>query len=382
MKMRQVLRYPLHALAAILGLYAVFTVLALLGVPTWHWTAVRGQAWYIRLFLISGGCIVAGFLRLAMLHPRYATKYAGWLMTSPWRAGMRLPLGPAWLAWEDLLLLVPLGILAKIDANFSPWIPATFYVLGYSIAAVCAIRESRVVWFVFCLAFLWSLAALFHASEPILLSVVLAIALFSCWAVSISLRQFPWDLGEGMREINRRPRASLAWPLDRVGPVLDMKPITLAVGWTAALLSGWWFYVVLALFAEAHDRDSVNGLSNALPVMATVLAILFRLGRYNFAYWPPIGFFGRIFTGRWIIPKYDYVLIAPALIVAADYSLPRVLAAHLPEETSAVIAFTTVIAIALNCGPSLQHWRLTGHHRMVPTVKREPPVPKSRNARL
>jgi len=380
MKRRQFLKFPITALAILLMLYVTFTLVAMLDVPTWNWTAVRGSSQFFRGVLLVGGCVIAGALRISLLHPHYAQKYAGWLMSTPWHPGLQLPLGPVDLVWEDLLLVVPLGALAQVDAGISLWLPVTAYLLGYSWAGVLALREGRSHWFSLGLAFLWSIPLLRLASPWILLPTLIAIDLLTRGGLSISLRHFPWDLGDPMRETHRRPRSSLAWPLDRVGPVAVPQPIPLALGLATAAMIAWWVFVVVNLLAGVFDGILVQTLATEIPPVCALICVG-RLLQYCLGYSPPISVMGRVMTGRLLIPGYDHVFIAPAVCCLLAWLLPRVFANHLPLQVSSAFTVLCMAGVAINMGPTVQSWRLTGHHRLFPMTRREPVVPKGRNTR-
>jgi hypothetical protein len=100
-----------------------------------------------------------------------------------------------------------------------------------------------------------------------------------------------------------------------------------------------------------------------------MFAVLIRLLAYIGPYRPPISFWGRILTGRWIIPGYDYVFLAPlcTLLVALLGWRAALLAG--PDHWGIVVyplATAAVLIVALNMSPSLGQWSLTGHHRIAP----------------
>lgn len=82
---------------------------------------------------------------------------------------------------------------------------------------------------------------------------------------------------------------------------------------------------------------------------------------------PPIGLFGRIATGRLVIPGYDKVAVAPACVLLAGVELSRLLAVAgggVIASISIVVAVCLFLSLAL--GPSQADWELTGNHRLVP----------------
>ena len=96
-----------------------------------------------------------------------------------------------------------------------------------------------------------------------------------------------------------------------------------------------------------------------------------RLLAYTIGYMPPISFWGRVRTFRWIIPRYDVIFVAPLLILALvatlfwepvwDIRPGRILAA----------ITAGYVFIALGFPPTLEEWRLTGSHRIIPTVQKQ-----------
>ena len=382
MSNRPFLKYPLAALTAILMLYVALTILAMLGSSTLDWQSVRKDMWSARITILIFGCVIAGVLRVSSFHPRFAKSYGGWLSATPWRSGLRLPLGPVSLVWEDLLLVVPLGILATMDADIPAWVPIASFLLGYCALAVAGLRTNAAVWFWYMLLFLASLPVLWHNQLDVLIVVLFIALIVAHLALALSLKNFPWDLGDTMRESKRHPRAGLSWPLDRVGPAAPVQPIRPAVGFAGAILCGWWVFVLLKVISEVDSQLVVQSIlvMNDLPEFCAAAA-LYRFFRYCFPYWPPLSLRGRLLTGRFIIPGYDYVLISPLLMCVIGYAFPRLLGTHLPWPVVGGLTTACVAAVGLNGGPTLPSWQLTGHHRLVATTRREPPVPRARAVR-
>jgi hypothetical protein len=114
----------------------------------------------------------------------------------------------------------------------------------------------------------------------------------------------------------------------------------------------------------------------AAPIICTFLMLPSIGGRlliYLNGYAPPISFRGRIVTGRWIIPGYDQVFVAPLLALIAGSWLPKVLINRGFGFVEAnTISLIWVYFLILILGPSLKTWRLTGNHRIM-----APAAPKS-----
>jgi hypothetical protein len=373
----------LAALVAICSIYAVFTLLALSDVPISDWHSAWREQMPLRIMLLGGGCFLAGVFRIARFHPRRNPTYGNWLAGTPWRPGVRLPLGPVTMVWEDLLLVAPLSVLAVADAHLPWWTPLVGFVLGYALVALGCLPAPRNRWPTIGVFALASLPVYWHQSQILLCVTMVVISVLAHLVVARSLIGFPWDLGDSMRALKRQPLAGVPWPLNRIGPAEPRKPIPAEVGFAGALLVGWWAYVLLSDLAELDMlREFVLPLIviKQIPVLGAAAALA-RLLIYCAFYWPPISWRGRLFTGRWIIPTYDYVLIAPLLMFGASYYLPRLLAESLPLPLVGAITLALIAAIGFNAGPTLRHWQLTGHHRLVPGSRREPPLPKTRALR-
>jgi hypothetical protein len=90
---------------------------------------------------------------------------------------------------------------------------------------------------------------------------------------------------------------------------------------------------------------------------------------YCNGYAPPINIWGRLTTGRLIIPGYDQVVLAPFAVLAVGIA-----AWYVPLWLEFNPIFATPIALAMmwwiiwGMPPSLRQWRLTGNHRIVPAV--------------
>jgi len=92
----------------------------------------------------------------------------------------------------------------------------------------------------------------------------------------------------------------------------------------------------------------------------------YRWVRYCIRYWPPISFFGRIATGRFVIPGYDRVFVAPLCSLLICILLPKFLYnAGLSIDVFAPVTVTLALISIRTIGPTLRDWELTGQHRIV-----------------
>ena len=85
---------------------------------------------------------------------------------------------------------------------------------------------------------------------------------------------------------------------------------------------------------------------------------------------PQISLWGRALTFRWIIPGYDQVLVGPiCALLVGPMAMSVFWNSRVPGEICLSIASGLTVHFALISPPRLRHWRLTGHHRLVPALQ-------------
>jgi hypothetical protein len=132
-------------------------------------------------------------------------------------------------------------------------------------------------------------------------------------------------------------------------------------------LAGWWFFAVSYHFPGFGMDESRYAIWLAVLAVGCVI----RLCDYCIGYWPPISLMGRLVHGRWIIPGYDQVFVAPLLsllVAVAAWFVP--MWTGLPRLMVTPVAVTLTWWILFGMGPTLRTWRLTGNHRMSPGILR------------
>lgn len=184
-----------------------------------------------------------------------------------------------------------------------------------------------------------------------------------------SLAAFPWRDRDNPHPSLKPPKLdSLGWPLKRLGPLPPARPpLSQAKGWLIAVLVGWWVFGVLVLFGQSIGRESQPDPMQFPALVLIGLAVgaivaMYRMVLYVGGMAAPMGTFARIVTGRLIIPRYDHVLVAPALAWLLAILAPAALYHFLPIGPATALAGSAVIvlAAAINVGPTLRSWRLTG----------------------
>jgi hypothetical protein len=165
----------------------------------------------------------------------------------------------------------------------------------------------------------------------------------------------------------------LGWPFDRLSLKRNSSPMTITIGAGAGLLIAWWLHGGLhQLFRNAAPgalQFAPAAISAGLAMPCLVL-MAFRVGIYVTGYAPPISLMGRLATFRWIIPGYDKVFLAPiigaGLVMGGPFAINEI---GLAWEFGIPVLVGLLMTMALSMPPSLDEWRLTGHHRVVAAVQ-------------
>jgi hypothetical protein len=313
-------------------------------------------------------CAVYGLVRAVPYHPLTRPGYKAWLEQTPWSARQPLPLGPVHLVWRDVLAIVGLTACG-VRAGAQPALPAAVLGLGYVVALAGllargrALTEATLLAFgIPAFAFLWDQPAGMLAAAAIL---------YCAGYVGLrrSLRAFPWRDPDAPHPSLKPPSPNLlGWPLRHVGPLPPGQPLSRFKGLVIAALVGWWVLGAFALWGgprvNARETDPMTPVMLMLMgfaagyFVALIRFVVYAAGGVA----PPISTFGRILTGRLIIPRYDQILVAPLLVWVLAALVPGAAYQFLPVSPAAALALGCVVtlAAAINLGPTQRAWRLTG----------------------
>jgi hypothetical protein len=343
-----------------------------------------------RDFLLILAAVLYGTYRVLGYHPLYWTEYGRWLARTPWRPPKPLPLGPLHLGLRDIAIVAATMLLMH-----NPHVSVIYIPIGFligNLGALCAsywLTDTMALGYV--IAFGIGLAVRLLRFPWFGLAVLVALYPVTILATRQSLRGFPWSkhnllVLEGSKRVRHQTailvesssQYFLGWPFGVIQPSGRTSGIGHRDGVLISLLVGWWAYCLSSL--DQNAEDGLKGLMLFAPAL-TVGAAVGRLAIYCWNYRPPIKFFGRLLTLRWIIPSYDKVFLAPLGAIAAfamTIWLGTRVSALLPFAIDPRIVVSTAIAmtfvVALNAGPSLRSWRLTGNHRIVPQFSRQTSV--------
>ncbi|HJT30613.1 MAG TPA: hypothetical protein VJ783_01005 [Pirellulales bacterium] len=321
----------------------------------------RDGFWMFAAFVLGG-------YRAWAYHPLFHTGYRNWLRLTPWTSRLPLVVGPLQLLPQDLVWL-GVGLLAWHDPQISRLNLPLYFLFAYLMVICVSCWATGLPFMGYLLAF--GLGEFFRQwPNPASAAIVACWLYLAAWlAVRGMLARFPWHVSwvweqPSLQAINEGVRQRLlGWPLDQLhGRETDPR-VSHIDGLMVALLAGWWSFCAFSLAG--------NPLRAHWSWMALWLVAFSGISQRFFGYWidyrPPISLWGRLWTGRWIIPRYDHFLVTPVFIYLTAYYMPRVLKAwQVPADAVLPIATSLVALVALNMPPSFVRWRLTGFHRIVP----------------
>ena len=199
----------------------------------------------------------------------------------------------------------------------------------------------------------------------------------------------PWRYVQSLQANPADRRQRFGWPFDDLAaPALPLRWLPLRHGLLISACAAWWAYVVIAKvqlgtlipFANLHlggdFRSQPQLLEDARLMSYFLLSIpaagaLCNLVPAMLPWQYPLSFWGRIRTGRWIIPGYDRIVLSPFLTwLVIGFGLGMLQLSFAP---TLVGPLTTGLAMAalLCVGPPLAAWKLTAPSRLgVDTVYR------------
>ena len=312
------------------------------------------------------GALVYGGMR-AFTHPILQPDYRVWLMNTPWRPGLPLPLGPIQLGFRDALILTFFCLAFWGFCGLSPFYPLILGLLGYMAITLISLLRCGLNGYAFVIAMGAGLTIRLMNAPHYAVAAAMATHLVCHAAVKRSLAGFPWpeiEVGPiGSAAVVAHPNPNgLGWPNDSLRPfnAKELKALSVARIAAISILVGWWVYAVANWLGFVH-----GALLGLLWIVAQILAIS-RIGRYLVNIGSPLSIGGRIRTGRLIIRGHDQVFAGPiATLLTAALVTWLIHLFHWPALIAVPIGISAVIAVGLATGPKLAAWRLTGKIRLV-----------------
>jgi hypothetical protein len=335
-----------------------------------EWAGIR-----LHQFSLAFTALLYGMWRVTGFHPFFRPRYRDWLRTVAWDPSKPLPLGPPKLDAQDgvvLLVLASLtgswewGLICAVVmlAGWSAWLTAANYGAGLDGLAL--------------LGALSLLPLMLIKFFPWLAVMSLPAYLIAAAGVAPSLRLFPWeemprwDALRGSSRSEQESQPSDAWPLVRLPHVGD---VLIAMSLKHALMLATFVGAAIASFMLGIELDAATrggtyersfwGAMLAVRIASAILCFG-RILTYAGLCRPPINVAGRLATGRWIVPGYDQIFVAPLLTLLIGFAGPALFwhwRASAPLAAGSLMF--AIVAITLGMGPALATWHLTGHHRIV-----------------
>ena len=322
-------------------------------------------------FVLVGAAVYALF-RATAFHPFWHEGYRQWLATTPWAPGTPLPLQPVHLVWQDALAVAALTLLSLWHPGLSPSEPLTVFGFTYLLTTALALLDRRPRPAVVLLAGLPLVLLPAMAGSPAagVLAVLYAVASIGTRDGLSAMSSEP-DEEERQRRSRGAAARVVGWPFKQLGPTEPPAVIGVTACLLGSTLTGWWVYAVASRLLEP-------GLPPALflPQIGLMVAVpiaVIRVWRYVAGYLPAVGIIGRLASGRLIVPGYDKVFVAPALVLFAGIELPRLLSlTPLDLAASSAILVAACLALGFGLGPTRQDWQLTGAHRLCRAAAAQP----------
>lgn len=371
------------------GLFAggIWTIRFRLG-PTDAETLDQSQADDVSNMPLVAAAVIFALYRLFRFHPAANRYYAAWLRQTPWTPDKPLPLGPVHPVWQDVAVLAVLGAIAMWHAHRSPLMPAAAFGITCLTVMTIVLGFTR-VWSAFvALGFLWPALMLCPVADWRLAALFSLITLVVAWGNDRCLRDFRrWGAPEvqnlnavarGRSDLNIEIRiegfgldlAHLGWPYTMLSPKFRRRSISWRASFWLGTVLAWWVYCILV----ATDADP----KPMLPLSCAMIGAAVRVVIYCSNVAPNTNIWGRIASGRIILPGFDRVFLTPLAAVLAGIAaggfIPDAGVCHPMVEA---ISLGLILFILLAGGPGLEGWLLTAPLRFRP-----PSTGKAGNQRL
>lgn len=313
--------------------------------------------------IIACGFAVHAALRVAGRHPKWRGEYLAWLMTTPWRPGLPLPLGsPAPAPLDGVRILAITGVASLFLQRFAA-APPIVYAIAYALAS--AFKLPRVGPKLAGVALWMILAAIVRVRTELLAVAALALVAYvvARFGMLASLRAYPWGEDEP-----KPHRPSLGAWFDKLSPRPPEPHISRFAGFALPIVIGWALYCLLARVQLEKGGEMKLGVFVVMGI-GGVIAALARWAVYGGNHVSPISLAGRLRTGRVILPRHDVVFVAPlAGALLAGFMPLALLSAGCSPAAAIGLAVAAALLVLINAPPTVARWQLTAQCRIT-----EPP---------
>lgn len=391
---RQIMPWPGVTLAAIFAYLLTEAAMLPLEVKLgWqqppHWWASHNP---IGAYLCLMGAMVYGLLRAIYFSPVWRVNYRRWLATVPWNAAQPLPDGPVLLVPQDL---IPTALLTLGSLRLSEFHQQVHWYLVGGLASGAWLLASLPVlflvgprWIAFAVSFAAGGVIRFAGDSSVLASGLYcgmlaltqyghyrALQRFHLWDLNWLDRQgLAQSLAGDHQALIQAQSQQLGWPHEPLAPQPDRLPrlLTPLKGGLLALLIAWQIDSACVAIEQLSGQQFHSG---ALILFVSVTAFIMAIARcalYMSGHAAPLGLFGRLATGRLIIPGYDQIFLAPATVLIWTGGGAVILQQlQVPPVHAASGLLLGAIFFITTMPPDLRRFHLTGNHRLTPTVAQQ-----------
>jgi hypothetical protein len=362
------------------GLFAGAFWLISLSVPSSGRTSFRESANNAGVFMVIIGLFAGLYaaFRLFRFHPACNRAYASWLKLTPWTAAKPLPLGPIHPVWQDAAVIGALSALAHWHTHGDSLTSLVAFASVYLIGMTILLGLTRRWWNFLALGFLWPALMLPSVAGTPGIIIIVAIIVVIWHGHIQSLKAFPWVFLKAKSPDSAAPpvlqtdiridldfgqtsgaASNLGWPYSILSPKLQTVSVSNRTNLAQSLLLGWWSYCIIVATQMEPEPEVI--------LFGTVVAAIFRLAIYGGKAAAPFNLWGRITSGRLIIPGYDRVFLTPlATVLAAAIGAIIIKRAGPWFPVAEACTIAAAWYVLFGGGPSLRNWILTGQLRLRP----------------
>jgi hypothetical protein len=149
---------------------------------------------------------------------------------------------------------------------------------------------------------------------------------------------------------------NLGWPFLWLSPKIECNSVSTSTSFFVSTLIGWWIYCAIIGFEVPSSPAAI--------LLFAAVAALVRFAIYCSGLGPSFNLWGRLASGRIIVPGFDQVAVTPlialALTIAGGVAI-RHSGSWYPATSACVVGLLCFALLA--GGPTMRKWILTGQHR-------------------
>ncbi len=345
--------------------------------------------------LLTAAAGMYGVYRVWQSHPLFQNEYREFLARTPWDRNRPLPLAPLHLVPQDILIVALLLLPLLFRPLLSPAAIVTGFLFAYLAFLALALVGTNQPWFAWLAIFALGLSMRLAEWNAWAALLVVLLAYPLVWhGVWRSLAAFPWDDPASRRwpDLRRKllttPQADRArrmenetqpveltglWPWNVLSVDRPERNLLGAHAWAWAAQAGWWTYALAARIPEPATPAQVaeaHSLTTFGLLVAAAACGLVRLVTYIGGHRSPLNLWGRIASGRFIIPAYDVVAVTPlAVLLLGVVAYPTLAWLGLSPAMGAGVTTALLLGLSLTGAPRLRRWQLTAPAKLIPVLR-------------